>query len=61
MTTKTYRATIYFEIDTTELKHEPSEQQIENWVAFAVGARAQLEGDNPLVNQDLEAYRVNIY
>lgn len=44
--------TVRFDI---EVPDSASDSEIEDWVGFYVGANCQLDGSNPMIDQDLKA------
>lgn len=51
------KVTVQFEVEVPE---SATMSEIEDWVAFEIGAKAQLSGSNPMSNMDLEAVRDSV-
>lgn len=52
-------ATVTIEVDRDDLPAH-TDEQFEEWVKFCVGHRANIENDNPLNDQDLDAWVINV-
>ena len=50
--------TIFFDIDEKQLPAHTAEQ-FNEWVAFKVGARHDIEDSNPLADLDLHQFKIS--
>jgi len=43
-----------------EVPESATDRELEDWLRFELGATGQLDGDNPMIDHDLEAKRASV-